>query len=85
MQKQINNKVEGRIINEEELHNLGCPLDGTKCSAENSWVYYTTYWTSVKFNEKSLIRILSNGSSGDLSATGKSGIRPVITISKSDF
>ena len=77
--------IDARLITYEELISLGCK--GTSCKNAPTWVYNTSYWTASANDNYRVWRVYSNGfffvSSFDNS--GAYGLRPVITISKSDI
>ena len=83
--------VDARLITYEELISLGCDDNGgseTNCKSAPSWVYSNViYWTAIASND---YRIWSVVPSADISIcgydnAGATGLRPVITISKSDI
>ena len=79
--------VEARLITYEELISLGCIIGERTCTSAPSWVYSTTYWTASAGTSDSVCRVGSNGSFGDNTFVYSRiyGLRPVITISKSDI
>ena len=81
-----------RVISVDELLSLGCsfPEDSANgsCLSAPSFVYATTYWTSdATGKNSSVFRVSSWGGLRTAPYTTKEyyGIRPVITISKSEF
>ena len=75
-----------RLIAIEELEKLGCSRSNKSCSGAPNWVYSTSYWTG----SSSYWYIWITSSSSGLSELNHNnyadqGIRPVITISKSEF
>ena len=77
--------VDARIITYEELTSLGC--SGRACKSAPSWVYSTQYWTASANDNINLSVVLSDGYLGGRSFDNSMtfGLRPVITISKSDI
>ena len=87
----VKTSVDARLITYEELISLGCDDNGgseTNCKSAPSWVYSNViYWTAIASND---YRIWSVVPSADISIcgydnAGATGLRPVITISKSDI
>ena len=79
--------VGARLITYEELTSLGCSEDDYSCKSAPVWVYSTYYWTASA-NDISLVRIVGAGGyfgNGDFYNSDICGLRPVITISKSDI
>ncbi len=76
--------VDARLITYDELIGLGC--DGSSCNSAPSWVYNTEYWTASA-NNNYYVHIVSSHGYFDYGFvnSGNSGLRPVITISKSDI
>ena len=77
--------VDARLITYEELTSLGC--SGRDCTSAPSFVYSTTYWTAYAVNSG---YVWGMNTTGDLVnsrfyTTSSRGLRPVITISKSDI
>ena len=79
--------IDARLITYEELISLGCSGNNYSCTSATSWVYSTSYWTASAYNYRYVWYVLSNvhfdGSFFDV--PGLYGLRPVITISKSDI
>ena len=79
--------VDARLITYEELTGLGCNGSEKNCKSAPSWVYSTNYWTASARNIYSVWAVYSYENFGnyifDNSVNG--GLRPVITISKSDI
>ena len=78
--------VDARLITYEELISLGCK--GVSCISAPSFVYSTPYWTASAYREIGVWYVRSNGAFGGRShfdRSGDFGLRPVITISKSDI
>ena len=77
--------VEARLITYEELISLGCSKDGLSCSSAPSWVY-GDYWTASALDEYDVWLVRSNENFDcDVYDSYYYGLRPVITISKSDI
>ena len=79
--------VDARLITYEELISLGCSEDYYSCTSAPAWVYSVNYWTASA-NDWDNVRFV--GSDGYFDGTafndsGNYGLRPVITISKSDI
>ena len=77
--------VDARLITLNELISLGC--SDNSCKSAPSWVYSTNYWTASAYYSNG-VRIVTSigdfvGSYFDNSYNY--GLRPVITISKSDI
>lgn len=79
--------LDARLINYQELTNLGCSISSGLCSSEYSWIYSTTYWTGFAHNESAVWRVSSTGKfvNGSYNVMYNSEIRPVIVISKLNF
>ena len=79
--------VDARLITYEELIGLGCNKSEETCIYAPSWVYSTRYWTASANNYSSVWIVASDGSSGGVTFVTSRylGLRPVITISKSDI
>ena len=79
--------VDARLITYEELIGLGCSSNDDSCTSAPSWVYSVDYWTASAYVEDLVWLVYSNGDFlGDYIDTPDSiGLRPVITISKSDI
>ena len=80
--------VDARLITYEELINLGCDISAETCKSAPSWVYSTWYWNASADSYYSVGIVGSNGNVGYLAGfdlSGAYGLRPVITISKSDI
>ena len=78
--------VDARLITYEELNSLGCN-GSNSCKLAPSWVYSTYYWTASADTHYSVYIVRSNGlfDSDLFDNSGRYGLRPVITISKSDI
>ena len=80
--------VDARLITYEELTGLGCSKDDYSCKSAPAWVYSTNYWTASASGNDKVWYVLSDGSFGYYGYFDRSydfGLRPVITISKSDI
>ena len=79
--------IDARLITYEELTSLGCSTSNYSCKSAPSWVYSAKYWTASAFNFNSVWNVSSNGffGGGLFVNSGPCGLRPVITISKSDI
>ena len=79
--------VDARLITYEELTSLGCSTSNYSCKSAPSWVYNTSYWTASADNYIGVWYVDSYGivGSGHFGNSGHRGLRPVITISKSDI
>ncbi len=79
--------IDARLITYEELIGLGCRKNVITCKSAPSWVYSTDYWSASAYdnndvwNVSSIGRFVGNG----FDNSGYYGLRPVITISKSDI
>ena len=76
-----------KILTFEDLTNLGCDYRNLTCESAPSWVYNVTYWTASAYEDGSMHIVYSNSSFGTsvFDVPGTIGLRPVITISKSDI
>ena len=79
--------VDARLITFEELIGLGCNSNKYSCKSAPSWVYSTSYWTASAHSHNIMWILMSNGSFGYcyFDGPGPFGLRPVITISKSEL
>ena len=79
--------VDARLITYEELINLGCDISAETCKSAPSWVYSTNYWTASAYDSSHVWCVNSNGyfDSGSFDYPVVLGLRPVITISKSEL
>ena len=76
--------IDARLITYDELIGLGC--SGNSCKSAPSWAYSTFYWTASAMDNYDVWDVYSDGSfGGGFDASGIFGLRPVITISKSDI
>ena len=74
--------IDARLITYEELTGLGCGKDDWSCTSAPSWVYSTGYWSASADGDSSVHVVISDGY---FDFPGILGLRPVITISKSDI
>ena len=78
--------VDARLITYEELTGLGCTENDNSCKSAPSWVYSTAYWTASAGSNHGVWLVDSDGNFGvTFDIAGGVGLRPVITISKSDI
>ena len=87
--------VDARLITYEELTSLGCKLDGSSGNCYNapSWVHSTNYWSGTAYHVKWVYFVTSYVGTGPANGFGPGyfdyslflGLRPVITISKSEL
>ena len=79
--------VDARLITYEEIVSLGCTKNVWTCESAPSWVYSTDYWTASASYSYIVCGVYSNGrfGGGEFDISGLFGLRPVITISKSDI
>ena len=77
--------IEARLITYEELESLGCSGSDNSCSEAPEWVYATTYWSGSAYDAFNVWRVNRDGNFdfNSYDYGGRSGVRPVITISKS--
>ena len=79
--------VEVTLLDELQAENLGCNISTFSCSSAPLWVYSTSYWLGSVFDENRAILIVTVnviGNEGHDYNIGM-GIRPVITIAKSEL
>ena len=71
----------------EELTNLGCVGDDFSCESAPSWVYSVDYCTATAMDSGDMWDVVSGifGAFMGTTNTENYGLRPVITISKSDI
>ena len=79
-----------RLITKDELEKLGCSSENFSCIEALSWVYSTHYWTGIIYNSQfwgTEVDGVMGEYIGSRSYNDNSyfGVRPVITISKSEF
>ena len=77
--------VDARLITYDELISLGCK--GSSCENAPSWVYSTWYWTASASGSYGVWSVYSDGRfvGYNFDNPGVRGLRPVITILKSDI
>ena len=76
---------DARLIKVEELETLGCSMGDYSCSGAPEWVYSTSYWSGSAFNASYVWFVGSNSFFDYVNYVNdnRSGLRPVISISKS--
>ena len=82
-----------RLITYNELVGLGCDSSSKTCKTETvaakkrEWIYKTNYWSASAGDYSYVWRVIASGYFGGNSfwRDGTLGVRPVITISKSDI
>ena len=79
--------VDARLITYEELISLGCSWNNKSCQSAPAWVYNTYYWTASAGYYNWLYYVRSDGyfDANGFEFSYGYGLRPVITISKSDI
>ena len=84
--------VTTKLITYEDLINLGCNSDDNTCASAPDWLFSSRYWTGSAYNNNRLWDITSlSSSSRKISYTYFNnpkvglGLRPVITIKKSEL
>ena len=79
--------VYARLITFEDLVSLGCSENEYSCTSAPSFVYSTNYWTASVYDDSYVHFVDSDGlfDSYSFDASSYYGLRPVITISKSDI
>ena len=79
--------IDARLITYEELISLGCNVYYSSCSFAPSWVYDRDYWAASANNGNRVYIVASDDvfDSDDADVQGVIGLRPVITIKKSDI
>ena len=80
--------VDARLITFEELISLGCNTKNNwTCKPAPSWVYSINYWTASAYVNPLIFYVSSDGGFGsyNFDYSWGWGLRPVITISKSDI
>ena len=78
--------VDARLITYEELISLGCSGNNYSCKSAPSWVYSTNYWSASAGNDHNTWSVfLGHFEDDNVEIITKYGLRPVITISKSDI
>ena len=81
------NILDARLITKEELENLGCFALTNSCISAPTWLFNTTFWSGTPFLSYGVWVVTSNGEfyDGHYSNNDSRGVRPVITISKSEL
>ena len=80
--------VTTKLITYEDLIDLGCNSDDNTCESAPNWLFSSKYWTGSAYDENRLLDITS---SNKISYTYFNnpkvacGLRPVITIKKSEI
>ena len=76
-----------KIITYEDLISLGCNESERTCKSAPSFVYNTNYWTASASDSYNVWSVYSFGDFDGypFDNSGNFGLRPVITISKSDI
>ena len=85
-----NVEVTGRLINLEELVNLGCNISQNSCSTLNGgsapeWLYYVGFWSGTASDDSNIYAVFSDGyfySDWIWSGNYYYGVRPVIIMEK---
>ena len=79
--------IDVRLITYEELTSLGCNESEKVCTSAPSWIYSTNYWSESADSYSTVWYVASfdNFESNFFSQNVIAGLRPVITISKSDI
>ena len=78
--------VNASLLSIEQAANLGCDKDNKTCEAAPSWVYSTYYWLGCAANVFDAYNVTSYGQLHNYVNAGQlTGLRPVITISKTDL
>ena len=79
--------VSATLLSYNQAVNLGCNKDTSSCSSAPVWLHSTSYWTITANNSSSIYSIMANGEFNDTSfyVDSSFGLRPVITISKSEL
>ena len=84
-----------KLMTYEDLISLGCKMNGSSgnCSDAPSWVHSTNYWSGTAEDSIYVYFVTSYDGSGSINGFGITnfnlsyflGLRPVITISKSEL
>lgn len=81
--------VDTRLITYNELVSLGCNVTSLMCWSAPFWVYQTSYWSASAYDTTFIWFVNSDGLFANLgydySIDFYNGVRPVITISKSEL
>ena len=79
--------VTTNLITYDELTSLGCSGNDYSCKSAPSWVYSTPYWTASANNYHNVWDVYSSGNfyGDNFDSYYGHGLRPVITIKKSEL
>ena len=79
--------ITAKLMIYEDLISLGCSTSNYSCELAPSWVYSTIYWTASAYGSSRVWILTSDGNFSNTytDCTGGLGLRPVITISKSEL
>ncbi|MFR5756561.1 MAG: hypothetical protein ACLUD7_03910 [Lachnospiraceae bacterium] len=79
--------IEAKLMTYEDLISLGCNKDNFVSTSAPSWIYSTNYWSESAYDDSDVWSVYSNGyfAGGGFSSSGFFGLRPVITIKKSEL
>ena len=79
--------IDARLITYEELTSLGCNVSEETCKSAPTWVYSSNYWTASAGSYSTVWYVASFDyfDRNYFSQIEIAGLRPVITISKSDI
>ena len=79
--------ITAKLITYEDLISLGCSKDVYSCKSAPSWVYSTRYWTASANVYLAVWFVDLDAEFGNhyFDSSRDCGLRPVITISKSDI
>ena len=79
--------VTATLMSQEQAVSLGCDADEYTCENAPSWVKSTTYWLGSAGYRGNVWRVGFGGNvyDDDYGNDGNVGVRPVITIAKSDL
>lgn len=79
--------IDARLITYEELTGLGCSKNDYSCASAPEWVYSASYWSESVEESRGVWYVDPTGGFDTLGFAypGGLGLRPVITISKSDI
>ena len=79
--------VDARLITYEELIGLGCTKNKYTCKSAPLWIYNTWYWTAAVRDNRHVWGVLSIAAVDNdrFDNPGVLGLRPVITIKKSEL
>ena len=79
--------IEAKLMTYEDLISLGCNKDNFASTSAPSWIYSTNYWSESAYDDSDVWSVYSNGyfAGGGFSSSGFFGLRPVITIKKSEL